>query len=330
MIDQRAGNAELDQLADMLQTPCMLGEYRLEGRIRKTSTALVFIAAGGVFGKHTEGVLKLTGQTYAPLLERELGLLNWCREAEIEGIVRPTRPELEWITIEGTDDAPPTPVSAILMPFLSGGDLVQWIGEHATRTGRLGPHLGLQVGEQVGGVLRDMLRLPKPLVHLDVKPQNVLLPFPGAPLTELTLIDLDASEELDIPLEDFASAPREVAELLLQDVHGFGELLYVLALGREPPTDTTPDPHTGNAAFDRLVIKCLTAEADVDEHYVCLADNLLWKDLNSALQEEKRRPKPRAPTGRMRFLTDKRALAGVGGLLFVGLIAAIASKVFFG
>ncbi|HLZ30961.1 MAG TPA: hypothetical protein VKV73_26890 [Chloroflexota bacterium] len=330
MIDQGAGNDELNQLADRLQAPCMLGDYRLEGRIRKTSTALVFIAAGGVFGKDTEGVLKLTGQTYAPVLERELGLLNWCSEVEIEGIVRPTRPQLEWLTVEGTDGRPPMSVSAMLMPFLSGGDLVQWIGEHATRTGRLGAHLGLQVGEQVGGVLRDMLRLPRPLVHLDVKPQNVLLPFPGAPLTELTLIDLDASEELDIPLEDFASAPREIAELLQRDVHGFGELLFVLATGREPPTDSTPDPHTGNAAFDRLVIKCLTAEAEVEEDYVCLADNRLWKDLNDALDVEKTRPKPGLPTGRMRVLMDKRALAGIGGLLFVGLVAAIASKVFFG
>src|SRR5207244_6381703 len=134
----------------------------------------------------------------------------------------------------------------LMLPFLSGGDLVQWVGEHATRTGRLGAHLGLQIGEQVGGVLRDLLRLPNPLVHRDVKPQNVLLPYPDAPLTELTLIDLDASQELEIPLEDFSTAPMDIAQRLVEDVNGFGELLFILATGREPPTETSPDPRTGN------------------------------------------------------------------------------------
>src|SRR5207253_11520231 len=141
VIDERVGSAELEELADVLIPPCILGDYTLEGLISKTSTALVYIARGGAFGAG-EGVLKLTGEEYAALLERAVGLLNRCQEAEIAGIVRPLRAELEWIRPESIPNAS---AAALLLPFLSGGDLVQWIGEHATRTGRLGAHLGLQI-----------------------------------------------------------------------------------------------------------------------------------------------------------------------------------------
>src|SRR5207302_2746195 len=298
----------------------------LEGLISKTSTALVYIARGGAFGAG-EGVLKLTGEEYAPLLERELGLLNRCQAAEIAGIVRPLRAELEWIKPQSIPNAS---AAALLLPFLSGGDLVQWIGEHATRTGRLGAHLGLQIGEQVGGVLRELLRLPKPLVHRDVKPQNVLFPYPDAPLAELTLIDLDASEELDIALEDFSGAPPEIAKRLVEDVNGFGELLFILATGREPPTDISPDPQTGNPDYDSLVVKCLISEPEPDVGYVCLADNLLWQDLEKALATERARPKRERLHGPLPYLLDRRVLAVIGGLLFIALIAAVAAKAFIG
>ena len=315
-IDER-GSAELQRLTELLETPCQLGAYTLEGLICRTSTALVFVARGGVFGTG-EGVMKLTGKAYAPLLDRELRLLNGCQESAVSGIVRPIRSELEWL---GNDAA------AILLPFLDGGDLVQWIGAQTTGSGRLGPHLALEVGSHVGGVLRHLLQLPRPLVHRDVKLQNVLLAYPGAPLSDLTLIDLDVSEELDISHEEFASAPPAVAESLVGDVRGFGELLFDVATGHDPPTQGAPNPHTGNAAFDALVEKCLTSVAD-GPGYVSLADAELWRDLNAALALERARghvkPKPRRV-----LLGDGRwYLAMVGALLFIGLLLAVASKVF--
>src|SRR5579859_5259479 len=137
MADVRVGSAELEQLAEILATPCRLGAYTLEGLICGTSTALVFVARGGAFGAD-EGVMKLTGREYSRLLNRELRLLNWCQQADIGGVVRPVQPELEWM---GVDDVHPERAAAILLPFLGGGDLVQWIGAHANHTGRLGPQL---------------------------------------------------------------------------------------------------------------------------------------------------------------------------------------------
>jgi hypothetical protein len=323
-VDVRVGSAELEQLAERLATPCRLGEYFLEGLICKTSTALVFVARGGAFGAD-EGVLKLTGREYARLLKRELRLLNWCQEAEIDGIVRPVQSELEWIGLKGS---PSESAAAILLPFLGGGDLVQWIGAHAHDGGHLGAHLALEVGEHVGGVLRNLLQLPRPLVHRDVKLQNVLLPYPGAPLNELTLIDLDVSEELDIPLEDFASAPADVAERLVADVRGFGELLFDLATGRDPPTEGAPNPRTGNSSFDSLVEHCLTSQPD-GHGYTCLADDGLWRDMEKAVEVEQatRSRAAKWDAGLLRLVASRWPIAGVGMILFISLLVALMSKI---
>jgi len=221
-IDDRVGAAELEHLAEELAPPCRVGEFVLEGLVSKSATALVYVARGGAFGA-SEGVLKLTGRAYAPLLERELRLLERCRDARLGGVVRPVRDELEWIAL---DALRPAAVAAILLPFLSGGDLVQWIGARASRTGGLGAQPALEIGEGVGGVLREMLRLPRPLVHGDVKLQNVLLPWPDAASDELTLIDLDASSELEQLPTEAPSASRAIIQNLVSDVNGFGELLY--------------------------------------------------------------------------------------------------------
>jgi hypothetical protein len=150
-----------------------------------------------------------------------------------------------------------------------------------------------------------------------------MLAYPDAPLTDLTLIDLDVSEELEISHEEFASAPRDIAESLVGDVRGFGELLFDLATGHDPPTQGAPNPNTGNAAFDALVARCLMSTAD-GPGYVSLADAALWRDLEAALAVERARP----PVEARRSRATRFAIAVVGALLFLGLCLAVVSKVF--
>jgi hypothetical protein len=316
VIDERLGAAELDALAETLLAPWQLGEYLLEGLISRTSTALIFVARGGVFGA-AEGVLKLTGEQYAPLLERELSLLNRCQDAEVHGVVRPVRPTLEWIEPEDGDQR----VAAMALPFLAGGDLVQFIGSRR----QIGSALALRVGELVGGSLRSLLGLPKPLVHGDVKPQNVLLPYHGAKLEELQLIDFDASEELEIDLDQLSAAPREVAQRLINDVNGFGELLYILATGSDPPVEAEPDLATGNTAFDWLVRRCLSSEV-FGTGYVCLADNGLWRDLETALSFERRRRRPNLDKS---VILSRVALCVIAIVILCALVIALVSKFLF-
>jgi hypothetical protein len=324
-IDARVGSAELEQLAEDLAPPCRLGEFVLEGLITRTTTALVFVAHGGPFGAD-EGVLKLTGSAYAPLLERELALLKRCRDAHLDGVVRPLSDELEWLELGEVsvteDEGQAVSVAALVLPFLSGGDLTQWIGAQATRTGHLGARPALEIGERVGGVLRGMLDLPRPVVHGDVKPQNVLLPKPDAALGELTLIDLDASSELDALPADPSAVSRGVVQCLVSDVNGFGELLYALATGSEPPSEGDPNPGTGNPAFDDLVVRCMTA--DVDTHaYTCLRDEALWRDFARAraLEREGKRSGPRPD-----LLHSRPFLAVLGIVLLCLLVLALIAK----
>jgi hypothetical protein len=315
VINQRVGSAELERLAEKLQPPCRLGDFMLEGLMARTGTALVFVARGPD-ADSAERVLKLTGPAYAPVLERELQLLNACAAAELEGVVRPLHENLlridHSLELNG-------PIAAIALPFLSGGDLVQWIGSHATRTGQLGAGSALDVAEVVGSRLRSLLYLPQPIVYGDVKPQNVLLPRPDAPLGELVLIDLDASEALDLDPLELADAPREVAQRLIADVNAFGELLFMLATGREPPAEGEPDPATGNAAFNTLVVRCMGAELG-SRGYASMAGDGLWRDLTQAIDVQRQPP---AVWERLR----RPVLALIGLILLCLLIAAVLSKV---
>ncbi|MBV9547734.1 MAG: hypothetical protein JOY61_25450, partial [Chloroflexi bacterium] len=69
--DERIAAAELEHLARSLRPPCQAGAYTLTGHVARTATALLYTATGPVFSGR-EGVLKLTGSMYAPILRREL------------------------------------------------------------------------------------------------------------------------------------------------------------------------------------------------------------------------------------------------------------------
>jgi hypothetical protein len=309
------GSTELERLAETLVPPCRVGEFLLEGLMARTGTALIFIARGAD-PDATERVLKLTGPAYAPVLERELQLLNACAEAKLQGVVRPLRDEL--LRFDHAQELN-GPLAAIELPFLSGGDLVQWIGTRATRTGRLGAGSALEVAEVAGGHLRKLLELPRPIIYGDVKPQNLLLPRPDAPVGELVLIDLDASEALEVDPGELANASPEAAQRLVADVNGFGELLFMLATGREPPVEGEPSPGTGNAAFDALVVRCMNADLG-SRGYTSMAADGLWRDLKHAVDVQQQ-----APSAVQRLRRPVLALLGL--ILLCLLIVAVLSKV---
>jgi hypothetical protein len=263
--EEQAAAVELDYLARALVPPCQVGPYALTGLLTRSATALLFTASGGPFG--AEGVLKLTGTAYAPILHRELALLNRCAQAQIAGVVVPVSPELVWLPV-GAIDADRL-AAAIALPFLAGGDLLVVV-DRAARGGRLGARLALELARPLASVLRCLVEdLRAPIAHGDLRPRNVLLPRAGAPLAELVLIDFDAAREI---ADDRAP--------LADDLHAFAELLLLLSGGR---------PELGNApaAADRgpfatLVRRCLAAPAPASQAYASLADARFWADLRAA------------------------------------------------
>ena len=251
---------ELDYLARALVPPCQVGAYALTGVLGRSATALLFTAQGGLF--HGEGVLKLTGTAYAPILHRELALLNRCAQAQIAGVVAPASPELVLLSV-GDADADRL-AAAIALPFLTGGDLLVVV-DRAARGGRLGPRLALELARPLATVLRHLLEdLPTPIAHGDLQPRNVLLPRAGAPLAEIVLIDFDAAREI-----------ADDRSPLADDVHAFGELLRLLSTGHAERVDASAD----KGPFGTLVRRCRVAPS---EGYASLADDRFWADLRAA------------------------------------------------
>jgi hypothetical protein len=277
LTDERVASAELQYLASALVPPCQVGSFSLTGLLARSTTALLFTARGPTFG-NGEGVLKVTGSVYAPILARELALLREAAAATIDGIVRPLSDELVWLAVGG--DRADRPAAALALPFLAGGDLAA-LAVRAARSSALGPGLALEMARPVGEALRGLLtELDRPVTHGDVRPQNVLLPTPSPSPSDLLLIDLDAAHELEPGA--LGSSARSPA--LAADVRGFGEILCLLASG------AANLPATANRPFDTLAANCLS-----DGRYTSLADSALWRDLASAEREQARRSA--APVG---------------------------------
>ena len=235
-----AASVELAYLADLLKPALRVGDFALTGLLAQTRTALVFTARDR---NAADVVLKVTGTAYAPMLAHELAVLRECAEADVPGVVRALCVELTWMSLPGDRLA-----AALVLPYLSGGDLNS-VAERAARAGQLGAPLALAAAMQIANALRGMLcELPRPFVHGDLRPSNVLLPSASAELARLTLVDVDQAH------------PPERDE---SDVAAFGGLLRLLAGGR-----------TRDRRFDRFVDRC------VGNHYASMADPELWRDLN--------------------------------------------------
>jgi hypothetical protein len=258
--EERAAAVELDYLARALVPPCQAGAYALTGLLARSATALLYTARGGVF--EGEGVLKLTGTAFAPILHRELALLNRCAQAQIAGVVAPVSPELVMVSV-GDADADRL-AAGIALPFLAGGDLLVAV-DRAARAGQLGPRLALDLARPLATVLRHLLEdLSTPIAHGDLQPRSVLLPRAGARLAEIVLIDFDAAREI-----------ADDRSPLADDMHAFGELLRLLSTGRPDRSPAAAD----KSPFGTLVRRCGGAAS---EGYGSLADDRFWADLRAA------------------------------------------------
>lgn len=261
LADERVAAAELDYLAEALRPPCSLGPYDITGLLARSATALLLTARGGVFGTEVEGVLKVTGSAYAPILARELKLLRDAAGAGIDGIARPLAKDVFWLHAGGP--GADRPAAALPLPFLSGGDMAA-LAERMGRTGDLGATLALAVARPLAEALRGLLtELERPVVHGDVRAQNVLLPSPSAAPAEVLLIDLDAAHELECSV---VNPTPDAARLLAEDTRGLGDILALLAGGRS----------SGNRELDTLIESCRA------QRYTSLADARLWHDLTAA------------------------------------------------
>jgi hypothetical protein len=245
---ERAAIVELTQLADVFAPPCTLGPYMLTGVLASSSSALLYTATRGTFDDG-EGVLKLTTSHHAARLRAELDVLMRCADAGVEGVIRPVLRELEWLAVPELADAH---VAVMALPFFSGGDL------HAVRRTRgTSQEVAREVALRLAATLRHLLELEEPLVHGALGPRSVLLPSPGAELSQLTLIDFGAAHNLrDVPSE-------EMRKLCATDVAGYGTIMLEL----------TQDSRGKLTEF---------ASACASARYPSMADRRLWRDLQHA------------------------------------------------
>jgi hypothetical protein len=241
---ERAAVVELAQLEEVLEPPCALGPYLLTGQLKRSETAIVVTARGGALGDQ-EGVLKLSSSHHVARLQAELQRLVRCANAGVPGVIRPATQEPDWLPVPGLLDAH---VATLAMPFLSGGDL------NAIRRTHRTPRLAHEVALTVGAALRHMLELSEPLVHGSLGPRSVLLPYPGADLSQLMLIDLGNARDL----ADCSRA--EATAVCRQDVVAFGALLHDLTDGPEP-------------ALRPVIADCRAGR------FASLADPRLWRAL---------------------------------------------------
>lgn len=252
---ERASIVELAQLAEVFGPPRALGPYLLTGLLASSSSALIYTATRGPFDVG-EGVLKLTTSHHAARLRAELERLVRCADAGVSGVIRPARRELDWLPVPELMDAH---VAVMALPFLSGGDL------YAVRRAR-GPSQGLarEVALRLAATLRHLLELEEPMVHGTLTPRSVVLPSPGADLSELTLIDFGAAHDLrDVP-------PGDMRDLCGAEVAAFGSIL--LTLTQDSPGRLTE--------FARA---CSSAR------YASMADRRLWRALEQATSSGGRR-----------------------------------------
>jgi len=146
------------------------------------------------------------------------------------------------------NDLPDAPWFLVL-EYLNGGSVDELIQAHQ----QLAPGLALEIARQVAETLQFMHDHDPPHVHMDIKPENILLrrPLAAGPPLEPVLIDFGVARRVGqtgLEARTLSYAPPERVEIYKEnrppetlakphpsmDVYSLGTILYQMLTGRQP------------------------------------------------------------------------------------------------
>jgi eukaryotic-like serine/threonine-protein kinase len=225
--------------------------------IRGTYTVEKFIG-GGAFGRVYRVNHRLLGtqalKVFRPLTA-EAGLDATVEEALIlsrllnKHIIR----VFEANYLEGSEELP-----YMTMEYLDGGTLAEFLDQHV----RLDPSIALDVTKQVCDGLSVAHSAVPPIVHRDVKPQNILLESPVGNRIEIKIGDFGLAKHVD-PDSRMAAAAGTLCYLAPEsawgyhtpasDVYSLGVVVYQMLTGILPyPLPPDADTATATGAREAL------------------------------------------------------------------------------
>ena len=137
------------------------------------------------------------------------------------------------------------------------------------------------IARRVCGVLHELHTLPRPIIHRDVKPQNIIVTHEG----EVCLLDMNVAKWYDPDQTDdtrymgtmFYAAPEQAgygftASSAKSDVYAVGMLLNVMVTGKFPKEQRAP------GRIWEIVERCIRLSAEeryTDEELMQALDELL-------------------------------------------------------
>lgn len=139
------------------------------------------------------------------------------------------------------------------------------------------------IARSVCGILQELHTLPRPIIHRDVKPSNIIVTREG----EVCLLDVNVAKWYDPEQTDdtrymgtmFYAAPEQVgygfsASSAKTDVYAVGVLLNVMVTGSLPKEQRAPD------RIWRIVERCIKLSAEdryTDEELIQALDDIYQK-----------------------------------------------------
>ncbi len=265
---------ELEQLRPLLNPAChpeligSLGRYELEQLVGRGGMGLVFRAFDTEL--HRIVAVKTLAIHLIPISSaRE----RFVREARASASL--VHPHIVPVHDVITDD----PVPAIVMQYIAGPTLEQWLEEQ----GPMDWKQALSIGNQLADALNAAHK--KGLVHRDVKPGNVLLEADGS---RALLSDFGLVRALDdatltrsgilAGTPDYMSPEQAHGKPVehTSDLFSLGALMYAMLTGKPPFQAAGPMAIMNKVCHEKH--PSITTAANIPPNVVRLVDRLLAKD----------------------------------------------------